>query len=902
MAKTILPPGSYYYNPGAQQVDFTSFTASVGAVFDFSRLYAIIDVTTGVIIYTTSGTASGLGGSYSFPILTLTFDTTPFPGGDLQIIYDLPNAASATYDGTGTQPILSTTDSITGREGLDINLLNSTYGGQLGLPLPSYTANGYNSALSIGFVNSGNIVTPKMDPITNELIVQNSSTAIQSVNLSQVGASSVYLGQQPMTGSIPVALASDQTIDVNVAQSVSQDILGVAIGGNRNNQIEISFNSAPGPTLITNTFTGSGSVTVTNGHTIYQTGTTPVSSAKGVSVQTTTYRPAHEIYAAFTAAFLDSHTSSNQRIGLFDTNNGFFIGFSGNQFGVTLRNGGVDTFIPQYNFNTDDLLGGSTSKFTRNGIPEALSPSLSNLYRIRFAWLGSANIYYEVFSPDGEWVLFHNIRQPNSAYNPSIQTPNLPMTVEITKTVGSNNPSIATACWGAGTTSAYSPITATLTDNTLAAMTRSVITGVTTGGGGGYVNVKVNPSGALVTDSTISGTVTTSISGTVSTTLPDLFITGQAAQTAVINNIIPSTASASATDAAGYKSGSIQIVSTGTGGGFFFEQSNDNVNFQVMTVYNSVNINGSITTAGIVPTASQILYTFPITARYIRVRISSLITGGSIQAFTRLSQATWTPPVFQAVQNTGANLNVSAVIASGTVTTVSGVTTVSTVTSNNLASGSISDIGSGALTVSATSANILTTNTQAATFGVYVTAISGAGAAMDVQIQETLDATNYYTIYTFERITATGQYYSPCIKLSGLGLRYIRTVSGTTPSITNSVIRIQRSGQAETVKRFIDRTIDPNTLNSTTGVFFCEGAEDFNMIVRCTAQTTAATIALEFSIDNTNWFTSSSTVSTINGIVQSKTTNEQWKFVRAKVTSAGSGITLDSVTIGGHSA
>jgi hypothetical protein len=37
---------------------------------------------------------------------------------------------------------------------------------------------------------------------------------------------------------------------------------------------------------------------------------------------------------------------------------------------------------------------------------------------------------------------------------------------------------------------------------------RSVITGKTTAGGGGYVNVKVNPSGALTTDATITGTVT----------------------------------------------------------------------------------------------------------------------------------------------------------------------------------------------------------------------------------------------------------------------------------------------------------------------------------------------------------------------------------------------------------
>lgn len=55
-------------------------------------------------------------------------------------------------------------------------------------------------------------------------------------------------------------------------------------------------------------------------------------------------------------------------------------------------------------------------------------------------------------------------------------------------------------------------ITNTLTDNSQAIVTRSVITGVTTGGGGGYVNVKVNPSGSLVAD--VTGTVASTQSGT----------------------------------------------------------------------------------------------------------------------------------------------------------------------------------------------------------------------------------------------------------------------------------------------------------------------------------------------------------------------------------------------------
>lgn len=48
-----------------------------------------------------------------------------------------------------------------------------------------------------------------------------------------------------------------------------------------------------------------------------------------------------------------------------------------------------------------------------------------------------------------------------------------------------------------------------MTGITDALTTKSVIYGVTTAGGGGYVGVKVNPSGALTTDTTVSGSVST---------------------------------------------------------------------------------------------------------------------------------------------------------------------------------------------------------------------------------------------------------------------------------------------------------------------------------------------------------------------------------------------------------
>ncbi len=158
----------------------------------------------------------------------------------------------------------------------------------------------------------------------------------------------------------------------------------------------------------------------------------------------------------------------------------------------------------------------------------------------------------------------------------------------------------------------------------------------------------------------------------------DLPIIGQSAQTATVNNILSTTSGTTPTDALGYRSFSVQVVSTGSGGTYIFEHSNDGTNFQSLTVYSTTSQPGTLIAAAITATSSSLIYHGTLTTRYIRLRIVSTITGGSIQAFTKLSQESWTPSVFHVVQPTAANLGVVANIASAQ--TLATVTTVSTVT------------------------------------------------------------------------------------------------------------------------------------------------------------------------------------------------------------------------------
>lgn len=144
-----------------------------------------------------------------------------------------------------------------------------------------------------------------------------------------------------------------------------------------------------------------------------------------------------------------------------------------------------------------------------------------------------------------------------------------------------------------------------------------------------------------------------------------LILTGQTAQTATVNNILENPSSATATTVDNYRSMSVQVISSGTGGTFIFEQSNDNTNWVPLPAYNNGLTNGVPIVAAITATASAIVYSVPLRCRFVRLRIASTITGGSIAAVSRLSADPWTPSIFTVAQTDATRLSVTT---AGTVT------------------------------------------------------------------------------------------------------------------------------------------------------------------------------------------------------------------------------------------
>lgn len=235
-------------------------------------------------------------------------------------------------------------------------------------------------------------------------------------------------------------------------------------------------------------------------------------------------------------------------------------------------------------------------------------------------------------------------------------------------------------------------------------------------------------------------------------------------------------------------------------------------------------------------------------------------------------------------------------ISSGSVTTVSTVSS-----SNGAIPNLISDIASSALATTTTTATITPTNGISYSVSIPVTAVTGTNPTLDVQVQESLDTgTNWIAVYDFPRITAIGSYISPPLKLTGNRVRYVQTVGGTTPSFTRAIFRLQTSQPTQINRQIIDRTVSLTTLNSTTPTLQVAGGCNVRLVINLGAATTPAELQLEGSDDNgTTWYSIGTPLAGVASSTVSTTVATQAPLLlRARVSTAGVAVTPGYVLIG----
>lgn len=145
------------------------------------------------------------------------------------------------------------------------------------------------------------------------------------------------------------------------------------------------------------------------------------------------------------------------------------------------------------------------------------------------------------------------------------------------------------------------------------------------------------------------------------------------------------------------------------------------------------------------------------------------------------------------------------------------------------------------------------------------------------------------TLYQFQRITATGSYNTPILRATGRNIRYVQTLTGTTPSFTRAITRnILPFHNAEPQKRLFDRAINVNTLNTTTAALFSGASNNVQLVVNMGAiTTTAPQFFLQGSEDNVNWYDIGTALTAVaSSTVQLTIPDSSHTFVRARTSTA----------------
>ena len=215
-------------------------------------------------------------------------------------------------------------------------------------------------------------------------------------------------------------------------------VFGDKIVVERSADIQEQFQYNVNTKTLTTTTVGSGAATQENSMLHISTGTDTNGS---VSVQTKAsikYHPSFEGWSYFTALWDNGGVaSSEQYIGPFSSDDGYFLGFKDTGFVVGRRNSGSDTRITSANFNGDP-----------NFITDFDNTKI-NIFRITYGWLGTATITFEWKSPD-KWIVIHQMRQENVDTVPNTTNPQLPISIDITKTAGATDIIMHSGSWGGG--------------------------------------------------------------------------------------------------------------------------------------------------------------------------------------------------------------------------------------------------------------------------------------------------------------------------------------------------------------------------------------------------------------------------------------------------------------------
>lgn len=171
-----------------------------------------------------------------------------------------------------------------------------------------------------------------------------------------------------------------------------------------------------------------GVATTSLGRLALSTGIGAAGSAELRSSRVARYRAGQGMLARFTAVWDGATADCTQVVGVGSATTGYFFGFDGVTFGISIRKGSIDTWTTQANWNGDKCDGTGASGFTWD-------KTKGNVMQIVYPFLGYGNINFWVLNPaTSEWILCHTIRYANSSALIQVDNPSFPFFAKVVNT------------------------------------------------------------------------------------------------------------------------------------------------------------------------------------------------------------------------------------------------------------------------------------------------------------------------------------------------------------------------------------------------------------------------------------------------------------------------------------
>ena len=172
------------------------------------------------------------------------------------------------------------------------------------------------------------------------------------------------------------------------------------------------------PRTVKTTLVAGGTVTKNSDSLgVLSTSTTTSSSATLESRQSLNYENGLGSVVRFTAIFSSGVTGTTQVIGLGNSDNGYFFGYNGVDFGILRRQDGVDTWVSKSSWNV--------SKFS------SFDPTKGNVFQIRFQAAFGAIDFLIGGSSTGRFKLVHRVKYSNNFLVPSVYNSSLPLHAKV---------------------------------------------------------------------------------------------------------------------------------------------------------------------------------------------------------------------------------------------------------------------------------------------------------------------------------------------------------------------------------------------------------------------------------------------------------------------------------------